>query len=161
MSVYILLSKVVHLVETFMRSSRSLWHDELTPWGQPQTEGSPPPPPSSTLRRPITGLLRPPNVRVSDQSGGAARSQRGQRAQIKCLTPIHPLKPSSQSSQDLVRNLCFDLNSHLRHHTQPDPRPQQLLSGVKASARPGGNLLLKVCERKDHYKLKKKCVAWD
>lgn len=68
-----------------------------------QTEGSPPP-----TRHPITTLPEPPNVRVFDQSEGAARSRRGQRVQIKCLTCIHPFNP-----RKTVSDLLFDLNSHL------------------------------------------------
>jgi len=66
---------------------------------------------------PITTLLQPPNVRVFDQSGGAARSQRGQRLQIKPLTCIHPLNP-----RRTVSDLLFDLNSHLGPHLPLDTR---------------------------------------
>lgn len=87
----------------------SLWHDALISWGQSRQKGS--------SGRPIAKLPQPRNVRVFDQSGGAARSQRGQRPQIKCLTPIHPLKPSSQSSQGPVANLHFRFSTLTSAHT--------------------------------------------
>lgn len=68
-------------------TKKNLWHNKLYSWGNSTKK--------SFSSCPIRAHLQPTNVRVVDQSEGAARSQRGQRPQIKYLTLVHPTNVSS------------------------------------------------------------------